>query len=171
MFPAPQQQMVKTRKQNLSFLELLRNTVDLYLLVIYHSVWDFLKSLSKVNLTLSHSCSSCEVQPLYSSDRVTVYQYTLVWFPSCTINLWINLNIYWKDWRWSSNTLATWCKKMTHLKRLWCWERLKVGGEGDDRGWDGWMASPTWWTWVWVNSGTWWWTVRPGVLRFMGLQS
>ena len=46
----------------------------------------------------------------------------------------------------------------------------RAGGEGDDRGWDGWMASPTWWTWVWVNSRRWWWTGRPGVLRFMGLQ-
>ena len=49
-----------------------------------------------------------------------------------------------------------------------CWERLRAGGEGYDRGWDGWVASPTWWTWVWVNSGSWWWTGRPGVLRFMG---
>jgi len=55
-------------------------------------------------------------------------------------------------------------------KRLWCWERLKAGGEGDDRGWDGWMASPTQWTWVWVNSRSWWWTRRPGMLWFMGLQ-
>ena len=60
------------------------------------------------------------------------------------------LCIYWKDWywSWSFNTLATWCKKLTHLKRPWCWERLKAGGEGDDRGWDGWMASPTQWTWM-----------------------
>ena len=56
------------------------------------------------------------------------------------------------------------------LTRLWCWEGLGAGGEGDDRGWDGWMASGTWWTWVWVNSGRWWWTGRPGVLRFMGSQ-
>ena len=69
-----------------------------------------------------------------------------------------------------SSTSATWCEELAHLKRPWCWERLKVGGEGDDRGWDGWMASPTQWTWVWVNSGSWWWTGRPGVLRFMGLQ-
>ena len=52
----------------------------------------------------------------------------------------------------------------------WCWEGLGAGGEGDDRGWDGWMASRTWWTWVWVNSGSWWWTGRPGVLQFMGSQ-
>ena len=59
---------------------------------------------------------------------------------------------------------------LTHWKRFWCWEGLRAGGEGDDRGWDGWMASPTRWTWVWVNSGSWWWTGRPGVLRFMELQ-
>ena len=68
------------------------------------------------------------------------------------------------------NTLATWCEELTHLKRPWCWEWLKAGGEGDDRGWDGWMASPTQWTWVWVNSGSWWWTGRPGMLWFMGSQ-
>ena len=55
-------------------------------------------------------------------------------------------------------------------KGPWCWERLKVGGEGDNRGWDGWMASPTQWTWVWVNSRSWWWTGRPDVLRFMRSQ-
>ena len=66
-------------------------------------------------------------------------------------------------------TLATWCKDLTHLKRPWCWERLKAG-EGDDRGWDGWMASLTQWIWVWVNSGSWWWTGRPGVLQSMGSQ-
>ena len=70
----------------------------------------------------------------------------------------------------NSSTLATSCKELTHLKRLWCWEGLGAGGEGDDRGWDGWMASLPWWMWVWVNSGSWWWTGRPGVLRFMGLQ-
>ena len=52
----------------------------------------------------------------------------------------------------------------------WCWERLKAGGEGDDRRWDGWTASPTQWTWVWVNSGSWWWTGKPGVLQSMGSQ-
>ena len=60
--------------------------------------------------------------------------------------------------------------KLTHWKRLCCWEGLGAGGEGDDRGWDGWMASPTWWMWVWVNSGSWWWTGRPGVLWSMGSQ-
>ena len=60
--------------------------------------------------------------------------------------------------------------RVDSLERLWYWEGLGAGGKGDDRGWDGWMASPTRWTWVWVNSGRWWWTGRPGVLRFMGLQ-
>ena len=82
------------------------------------------------------------------------------------------LNIHWKDWcwSWSSNTFATWCEELTHWKRPWSWERLKAGGEGDNRGWDGWMASPTQWTWVWVNSGSWWWTGRPGMLQSMGSQ-
>ena len=69
-----------------------------------------------------------------------------------------------------SNTLATWGKELTHLKSPWCWERLRAGGEGDDRGWDGWMASLMWWTWVWVSFGSWWWTGRPGMLQSMGLQ-
>ena len=69
-----------------------------------------------------------------------------------------------------SNTLATWCEKLTHWKRPWSWARLKAGGEGDDRGWYGWMASPTQWTRVWVNSESWCWIVRSGMLQSMGLQ-
>ena len=61
-------------------------------------------------------------------------------------------------------------RRVIHWKRLWCWEGLGAEGEGDDRGWDGWMASLTRWMWVWVNSGSWWWTGRPGVLWFMGSQ-
>ena len=82
------------------------------------------------------------------------------------------LNVGWKDWCWSwnSNTLATWCEELTHWKRPWFWERLKAGGEGDDRGWAGWMASLTWWTWVWVNPGRWWWTGKPGMLQSTGSQ-
>ena len=82
------------------------------------------------------------------------------------------LGIHWKDWCWSwnSNTLTTWFGALTHLERPWCWERLRAGGEEDDRGWNGWMASPTRWTWVWVDPGSWWWTGRPGVLWFMGSQ-
>ena len=73
-------------------------------------------------------------------------------------------------WSLNSNTLATWCEELTHWERPWCWERLKAGGEGDDKGWDGWMASPTRWTWVWVSSGIWWWTEKPGLLQSMGSQ-
>ena len=82
------------------------------------------------------------------------------------------LNIHWKDWcwNWSSNTLATWCEELAPLKRTWCWKRLKVRGDEEDREWDGWMASLTRWTWVWASFGSWWWTGRPGVLQFMGSQ-
>ena len=79
-------------------------------------------------------------------------------------------NIFFKDITKNSNTLATWCEELTHLKRPWWWERLKAGGEGDDRGWDGWMALPIQWTWVWTNSGSWWWTGMPGMLQSMGSQ-
>ena len=84
----------------------------------------------------------------------------------------ISPEYFWKDccWRWSSNTLATWCEELTHWKRPWCWEWLKAGGEGENRGLIGWMVSPTQWTWVWVISGSWWWIGRPGVLQSMGLQ-
>ena len=58
----------------------------------------------------------------------------------------------------------------THWKRPWCWERLQAEGEGDDRGWDGWMASLTQWAWVWVGSGCWWWIRKPGLLQFMWSQ-
>ena len=80
------------------------------------------------------------------------------WFIS-TFSLWI---IFMQDYHT--------CEELTHWKRLWCWEGLGAGGEGDDRGWDGWMASLTLWTWVWVIYGSWWWTGRPGVLQFMGSQ-
>ena len=71
---------------------------------------------------------------------------------------------------WNSNTLASWSKQLTFWKRPWCWERLKTGGEGDDRGWDGWMASPPWWTWVWASFGSWWWKGKPGMLQSMRSQ-
>ena len=78
-------------------------------------------------------------------------------------------HIHCKDWcwGWSSNTLATWCEELINWKRPWCWERLKAG-EGDNRGWAGWMASLTWWTWVWASSRSWWWTGKTGVLQSMG---
>ena len=83
---------------------------------------------------------------------------------------WI-LTIHWKYWWWSwnSNTLTTWYKELSHWQKPRCSERLKVG-EGDDRGWDGWKALPRRWTWVWVCSGSWWWTGKPGVLQSMSWQ-
>ena len=76
------------------------------------------------------------------------------------------LNIHWKDWywHWSSNTLTTWCEKLTHWKRSWCWRWT------DDRGWDGWMALLTQLTWVSANSCSWWWTGKPDMLQFMESQ-
>ena len=81
------------------------------------------------------------------------------------------LGVHWRDWcsSWNSNTLATWCEELIHWKRPWCWEGLGAGAEGDNRGWDGWIASPTWWMWVWVNSGSWWWTGEFGMLQSMGI--
>ena len=80
------------------------------------------------------------------------------------------LNVHWKDWCWSSNISATWCVGLAHWKRPWGWERLKTGGEGDNRGWYGSVASPTRCTWVWASSGSWWWTGKPGMLQSMGSQ-
>ena len=82
------------------------------------------------------------------------------------------LNIWWKDWcqNWNSSTLATWCEELPHSKQPWCWERLKLGREGINRGWDSWMASPTQWTWVWVKSWSWWWIGRSAVLKSTGSQ-
>ena len=82
------------------------------------------------------------------------------------------LGVFWREWCWSwnSSTWATSCEELINWKRLWCWEGLGAEGEGDDRGWDGCMASLTRWTRVWVNSQSWWWTGRPGVLRFMWWQ-
>ena len=92
--------------------------------------------------------------------------------PHCNKRIRVSLLlVHWKDWCWSwnSNTLASWCEELTQWKRPWCWERLKAGGEGDTREWDGWMASLSQWTWVWVSSRSWW-TGNSGVLQSVGLQ-
>ena len=111
--------------------------------------------------------------------RLTVYMHIYVYIHIYTLynhcSVLINNNIYgiYRHlicWSWNSSTLATSCEELTHWKRLWGWEGLGAGVKGDNRGWDGWMVSPTQWAWVWVNSGSWWWTGRPGVLRFMGSQ-
>ena len=101
--------------------------------------------------TLESPLYSKEIQPVHPKENV--------------------LNILWKDWCWSwnSNTLVTWCEELTHWQRSWCWEWLKVE-EGDDSGWDCWMASLTQLTWVWVSSRCQWWTWKPGILQSMGSQ-
>ena len=96
---------------------------------------------------------------MYISERI-----------SMTLDSCIFLNIHWKDWCWRSNTLATWCEELTQWKRPWCWERLRAEGEGGDRGWDGWMASPTQWTWVWANSSRWWRTTYSKSTKIINLR-
>ena len=103
--------------------------------------------------TLESPLDSKEIQPVHLKGNQS----------------WIFLNIHWNI-HWNSNTLATWRKELTHWKRPWCWERLKAGGEGDDRGSDSWMASLMQWAWVCVNSGSWQWTGKPGILQSMESQ-
>ena len=81
----------------------------------------------------------------------------------------INAEYSLKDWCWSSNNLATWCKESSHWKRSWYWERLKAEEEGN-RQWDGWKASLIQWTWTWANSKRWWGTGKTGVLQNVGLR-
>ena len=83
----------------------------------------------------------------------------------------VDIRIIWIKFSLSVHFSSPWCKELIHLKRPWCWEKLRAGGKGDNRGWDGWMASPTRWRWVWVNSRNWWWTGRPSVLQSVGSQS
>ena len=114
------------------------------------------RKLSTEELMLLNCGVQKEIQPVYSKGDQSWVFFVL---PKNTQD---------GCWSWNSSTLATSCEELTHWKRLWCWEGLGAGGEGDNRGWDGWMASLTRWTWVWVNSRSWWWTGRPGVLWFMG---
>ena len=109
-------------------------------------------------------CGLMGLTGIISHSRMPMYM--LLW-KTC----WNHETDFPKGFRnWEFNSFITSCEELTHWKRLWCWEGLGAGGEGDDRGWDGWMASLTRWTWVWLNSGRWWWTGRPGVLWFMELQ-
>jgi len=109
---------------------------------------------------ISVPCTHCCCQP-----KTTLKKWSLLTIKE------IKLKIHWKDWCWSgsSNTLATRCEELTHWKRFWCGERLKAG-EGDNRGWDGWMASPTQWTGVSASSRKQWRTGKPGLLQSMGSQ-
>ena len=123
-----------------------------------------------VNNVVNKSNKS-HLEPCYASCHIYVF---------LLCNMYVSIPVHSKgDQPWvffgrndaKAETPVIWSPdELTHWKRLWCWEGLGAGREGDDRGWDGWMISPTRWMWVWVNSGSWWWTGRPGVLSFMGSQ-
>ena len=113
----------------------------------------------------SHPWDMKNPQKFLSYDIIWLIEAVLWW--ECKKKNWVTFKRLSWDWGLAQEEIVpVW----THWKRLWCWEGLGAGGEGDDRGWDVWMASLTWWIWVWVNTGSWWWTGRPGVLRFMGSQ-
>ena len=100
--------------------------------------WSTKWSRAKANTVRTREHTSHSKHPLPKTQEMTLHM---------DISKWSIMKLYWL------------CSlQLTHLKRPWCWEWLKVGEEGDDRGWDGWMASSTQWTWVWVNSWSWWWT-------------
>ena len=107
-------------------------------------------------LSVSFLKSDLTQRFLFASTTRFLFRYYLITEMEC-----------WNE-SWNSNTFATWCEELTHWKRPWCWERLKAGGEGDDRGRDDWTASPTRWTWVWTSFRSWWWTGKPGVPQSMG---
>ena len=114
-------------------------------------LWNLKVAAMKYACILALSGGSFSLQTAFKRDEWKVSQLLI-------------LIRWWKDWCWSSNTLATWCKELTDWKRPWWWERLMAGGEEDDSGWDGWMVYPTQWTWVWASSRSQWWTGEPGVL-------
>ena len=99
-------------------------------------------------------------------QEIGIHKSAFVFFflPYCT-----GLNHQYQVYSFFIPNLPTWCEELTPWKRPWCWERMKEGGEGDDRGWDDWMASQTQWTWVWASSRSWWWTGKPHMLQSMGV--
>ena len=113
-------------------------------------------------------CSFCLLKSsLYTWDLLVhiLLKHNLENFEYYIASLWSECNfvVVW--------TLTTWHEELTQWKRSWCWEIMKAGGEGDNRGWDGWMASPTQWIWVWVNARNWLWAGKSGVLQSMGSQT
>ena len=109
----------------------------------------------RITLKNSSLLTILEVTWIYACDKCTdkIYTQTHTQMSACeTSEIWIRRTV----------------SVSVFLVVILCLERLRAGGEGDNRGWDSWMASPTHWTWVWVDSRSWWWTGRPGVLRFMG---
>ena len=118
-------------------------------------------SYKEILVGLELSWDQCKNKPMAGIETQTKRTDVLLWWRG---RGWNELG----EEHWQTYTAM--CKEPAHWKRPWCWERSKAG-EGDNRGWDGWMASPTQCTWVWVSSRSWWWTVRPGVLQSMGSQS
>ena len=140
----------------------VRKVISLFLNTLFRFVIAFLPRIKCLNFVAAAS-----IHNTFGAQENKVC-HCFHFFP-CLFAMYLTvLNIHWKDWCWSWN--STWCEELTHLKRPWCWERLKARRKGDEGGWDGWMASLTQWTWVWVNPGSWWWTGRPSVLRSMGSQ-
>ena len=127
-----------------------------------NSLWDSSKSNFPERLFLLAFCA-------YPIEVTLWFRFREIYIAEI---IYCRCDIHWKDWywSWSSNNLATWCKEPSHWKRPWCWEQLRSGGEGGDRGWDGWVASSTQWTWDWANSRRWWRTGKPDVLQSLGLQ-
>ena len=111
--------------------------------------------------------TSGSVENLKKYTHICIHVYTHTHTHEWIISSFLGVFVLSQDWcwSWSSNTLATWCEELTHCKRPWCWGWLRAGGEGGNRGWDGWMASATQWTWVWASSGREWRTRKPDVLQ------
>ena len=119
-------------------------------------------------MTNYHGCLS-DLDKLYDqkSGKTEIGRWLSISYPQkVTVRTTKYVRMHWISVSLNSQILRdqTWCEELTHWKRLWCWERLNAGGEGD-RGWDGWMASPTQWTCISASSRSWWWTGRPGVLQ------
>ena len=124
-----------------------------------------LSQSTRLELSASYSKFLLAIYFTYGNVYVSmVFSHQFLFVPPISI-LWATQSVF-----CYGSLSRPWCEELTHWKRPWCWEGLGEGGEGDNRGWDGWMASLTPWTWVWVNSGSWWWIGRPGVLGFMGSQ-
>ena len=157
--------------------DLIQRKFHVHLKAVYFAVWE----LSCWYL-LSQACLICHLKPLFPYPYTVRIIYWCMWLlnsPAIVILLsvfflyivkvcciYFNIPVLGT----SEFMNAIFCFLIDLFITIWCWEGLGTGGKGDDRGWDGWMASLTQWMWVWVNSGRWWWTGKPGVLRFMGPQ-
>ena len=127
--------------------------------VCFHETWTVKKAEHKRTDAFELWCWRTLEKPLDSKIKPAHPKRNQSWVFTGRTDVELETPIFWPIF------FPIFCEVLTHLKRSWCWERLRAGGEVDDRGWEGWMASPTQWTWVWVSSRSWWWTGRPGVLH------